>query len=265
MPIVELNGMSVHYHVDDFSTPWEDRDPILLIHSAGGNLNRWTQWMPTLAKSRKVIRFDIRGHGFTSTGSTIDSVDQIIQDIHHLLEFLHVKRTHVIGASAGGVIAIALTSELSTSVASLTLVASTPFLANTTINTRTWGEILKTQGTEAWLRADINLRFNSHTPHQVKDWYAQQGAKTPAQTVISLQSILLAENYSEILHSIETPTLILASKVDGITPPEAQLALHNLLPNSKLKWFENVGHNLKLEIPELLAQITSDFINNSEI
>ena len=96
------------------------------------------------------------------------------------------------------------------------------------------------------------------------DWYGQEGAKTPSETVISLQSVLLAQNYANILSYIKTPTLILASRVDGITPPAAQETLNNNLPNSNLMWFENVGHNMKLEIPDQLSNVCVNFKNNND-
>ena len=64
--------------------------------------------------------------------------------------------------------------------------------------------------------------------------------------------------------SIKTPTLILASRVDGITPPAAQETLNNNLPNSNLIWFENVGHNMKLEIPDQLSNVCVNFMNNND-
>ena len=79
MPLINLNGIDLHYHCDDFSSPWQNTTPVILIHSAGGNIHRWTQWMPNLAKSRPVIRFDLRGHGESSNGTLIESVDQQIR------------------------------------------------------------------------------------------------------------------------------------------------------------------------------------------
>ncbi len=264
MPIINLNGTKAHYHLDDFSPPWIVKPPALLIHSAGGNLNRWRQWMPNLAKSRPVVRLDLRGHGESSPGEIIESVDQLVQDIEALMGYLQYPTVHLIGASAGGVVGIRVAEQLKTSIKTLTLVASTPFLAKTTIDTQRWGEILKTQGTEAWLKADSDLRFGPETHQQVIDWYAKEGSKTPANSVISLQSVLLSEDYVPLLPRIHIPSLILASQTDGITPPHAQETLHLHLPDSQLVWFENVGHNLKLEIPEQLSQICSDFMESND-
>lgn len=261
MTLTKLKRITIHYHIDDYSAPWSDCTPVLLIHSAGGNVNRWHQWVPNLAKHRPVIRYDMRGHGLTETGTTITSVEELIQDILDLMEFLKIQKFHVVGASAGGVIALKL-AHTSSMVKSLTLIASTPFLAQTNINASEWGRILKEEGTKAWLLSDSHLRFGRDTNPEIIKWYAEEGSKTPATTVISLQQCLLAQNYSPILKDIKIPSLILASENDDITPHFAQITLNEQLSNSKLMWFKDVGHNLKLEIPDELSHITSDFISN---
>ena len=65
MPILQVNGVPFHYHLDDFSDPWLDSEAVLLHHSAGGNLHRWRAWVPALARFGPVARFDMRGHAGT--------------------------------------------------------------------------------------------------------------------------------------------------------------------------------------------------------
>jgi pimeloyl-ACP methyl ester carboxylesterase len=62
-----------------------------------------------------------------------------------------------------------------------------------------------------------------------------------------------------LLPNISTPTLILASAQDEITPMEAQNLMAQQIPNASLQTFEGVGHNMKVEIPDLLAGSIRDF------
>ena len=107
MPILDLNGDQFHYHVDDFSDPWRRDAPILLHHAAGGNLHRWRPWAPTLARHRPVVRFDMRGHAGTrkSLGDPFDLAD-LAADIARVLDALDIDRTHLVGASAGGIVSL---------------------------------------------------------------------------------------------------------------------------------------------------------------
>jgi pimeloyl-ACP methyl ester carboxylesterase len=56
----------------------------------------------------------------------------------------------------------------------------------------------------------------------------------------------------------------LAAAQDEITPPEVQRLMAQRMPNARLQTFEGVGHNMKVEIPDLLAGSVRDFIREIE-
>jgi len=77
--------------------------------------------------------------------------------------------------------------------------------------------------------------------------------------VLASQDCLLREDLTPLLPRISAPTLILAA-ADEITPPEVQYLMAQQIPNASLQTFECVGHNMKVEIPDLLAGEVTDFI-----
>ena len=77
---------------------------------------------------------------------------------------------------------------------------------------------------------------------------------------MAIQDWLLREDLTPFLPRISAPTLILAAAQDEITPPEVQYLMAQRIPNASLKTFEGVGHNMKVEIPDLLAGNVRDFI-----
>ncbi len=93
------------------------------------------------------------------------------------------------------------------------------------------------------------------------EWYADEGEKTPAEVVLALQGCLLREDLTPLLSNISVPTLILASSNDDITPLEIQRSMIERLPNATLETFDGVGHNMKVEIPGLLSQRVTHFID----
>ena len=56
----------------------------------------------------------------------------------------------------------------------------------------------------------------------------------------------------------------MASNQDEITPMEAQHLMAEKIPNARLKTFDGVGHNMKVEIPDILGSTVIDFIRNVE-
>ena len=264
MPMLGLDGGPFHYHVDDFSDPWRPAAPVLLHHAAGGNLHRWRPWVPTLARHRRVVRFDMRGHAGTPPppGMHFD-LPALAADIARVMDALGIDRTHLVGASAGGIVSLRFAHDFPDRLHSLTLVASTPRLARmgASMDTAAWRRILEEQGTRAWLMADTEKRFGPNTEPGIMEWYADEGAKTSAPAVMGLQGCLLAEDLTPLLPAIATPTLILAAAQDDITPPEVQELMARQMPNATLEFYEGVGHNMKVEIPDALAARTLRFVN----
>ena len=67
------------------------------------------------------------------------------------------------------------------------------------------------------------------------------------------------------LNQIQTPTLILAGKNDELTPPNMAEELNSEIPSSKLLIFEQGGHGLYWEVPELFNKAVLDFVNSIKI
>jgi len=265
MPFLQINGPQIHYHVDDYSDPWERPVPVLLQHSAGGNLHRWRPWVPTLARHHQVVRFDMRGHGKSSSPSGYEFlIADLAADISEVMDHLHVRKVHLVGASAGGIVSLRFAHDFPDRVQSLTLIASTPKLAQmgSRIDAGVWRRILEERGTKAWLLSDSQKRFGPDVTPNVIEWYAEEGSKTAALDVLGLQQCLLAQDLTELLPNISAPTLILASASDEITPPEIQRLMQDAMPNALLEFFDGVGHNMKVEIPDALAERTLAFFRD---
>jgi pimeloyl-ACP methyl ester carboxylesterase len=263
MPILNLNGDGFHYHLDDFSDPWRRAEPVLLHHAAGGNLHRWRGWVPTLARRHPVARFDMRGHAGTPPPAGLRfSLPELAADIARVMDGLDIEKAHLVGASAGGIVSLRFAHDFPDRLHSLTLVASTPRLARmgASMDAGAWRRILEEEGTRAWLLSDTSKRFGPDTDRGVIEWYADEGARTPAPAVLALQGCLLAEDLTALLPDIDVPTLILAASQDDITPLEVQRLMAGRIPRATLEVFDGVGHNMKVEIPDALAARTLEFI-----
>jgi pimeloyl-ACP methyl ester carboxylesterase len=82
--------------------------PLLLIHAGVADCQMWDAQLDEFARRFRVIRYDTRGYGRSRTEDTSFSNRQ---DILDLLDHLGVEKTHLIGVSRGGHIAIDFTLE----------------------------------------------------------------------------------------------------------------------------------------------------------
>ena len=267
MPFLTLNGSRFHYHWDDYTEPWRSKSVVLLHHAAGGNLHRWRAWVPTMAQHYKVLRFDMRGHAGTDGPPNGNfTLPGLAADITAVLDSLEIHKVHVVGASAGGIVSLQFAHDFPDRTHSLSLVASTPKLAQmgAAIDSSVWRRTLEEQGTKAWLASNSEERFGSNFEPELVEWYASSGEKTAAEMVLGLQGCLLSQDLTPLLPQIYAPTLIMASIQDEITPLNAQHLMAENIPNACLKTFDNVGHNMKVEIPDTLARTVMDFIRKVE-
>ncbi len=100
---------------------------VVLIHGLGTRADRWRTTMERLADSgRRVIAFDLPGHGFAAKGEGIDySVQGYARFLAALLDTLGLERPVLIGASLGGQVAATFAARTPQRAAALILVGST--------------------------------------------------------------------------------------------------------------------------------------------
>jgi len=262
MSKVKVGDFELNYHIDDFTDPWRPAETILLHHAAVGNINRWYAWIPTLARHYQVVRMDARGHGDSTKPPPNYQWDIKIlaRDISSLLDTLGLSRVHLVGASGGGIVSLQFAHDYPQRVRSLSLVASTPKLAHTDMNLASWGSLLDEKGVKGWLLSDAETRFASETPPELREWFAQEGARTPLHVAKEFTAYMATVDLTDLLRKIKVPTLILAARNDPITPMEVQEMMLDRIPQADLKVFDGVGHNMKVEIPDSLATAVLAFV-----
>ena len=242
MPYLRLNGLRFHYHLDDYTEPWQAKSVVLLHHAAAGNLHRWRAWVG------------------------IFSLPGLAADIAAVLDGLEIEKVHLVGASAGGIVSLRFAHDFPQRLHSLSLVASTPKLAQMGpgIDASVGRRTLEKEGTKAWLLSDAQKRFGLQAEPGLVEWYAAEGGKTPAEVVLALQDCLLREDLTPLLPQISAPTLIFGGRPGRDYSQEVQHLMAQQMPNASLQTFEGVGHNMKVEIPDLLAGKVRDFVGKIE-
>ena len=62
------------------------------------------------------------------------------------------------------------------------------------------------------------------------------------------------------LPEMQQATCLIWGKQDNVTPPEAALDFHKLLPNSDLFWIDKCGHAAMMEQPEEFNKILASWL-----
>jgi pimeloyl-ACP methyl ester carboxylesterase len=101
MPKIVVNGIKLHY--------WQlGKGPdLVMLHGLGGNLALWhLKMVPELQREYRVTTLDLRGHGYSDFTEDGYTTQELAEDLRCLLDALGIEKTHLLGHSWGGDIAL---------------------------------------------------------------------------------------------------------------------------------------------------------------
>jgi 3-oxoadipate enol-lactonase len=102
MPLIEQNGRHTHYRWDG-----PESAPVLVFsNSLGTQLSMWDSQIPELSKSFRILRYDTRGMGLSTTNGELHGIAGLATDLIELLDALSIPRAHFCGLSMGGAVGI---------------------------------------------------------------------------------------------------------------------------------------------------------------
>ena len=91
---------------------WEGKgDPVLCIHGLTANCRSWDRIASTLAPDYRVLAMDLRGRGLSDKPEKGYFVEQHVQDVHHVLEDLGLKKVILMGHSLGAFASLAFAAR----------------------------------------------------------------------------------------------------------------------------------------------------------
>ena len=255
-------------------------EPIILIHGFGSRKEGFKCQIPALSQNFKVITFDNRGAGKSERVDEPYTMETLADDIRSLLDFLKIKKTHVLGVSMGGLIAQQFVLQYPEYVDKLVLintVTGSPDNVGLEMlkkNRLEQLELIKIDPEKAfWDNAHIwyyhkyrkEIRANP-TKKFFGIWSAEDEIREstidmPTVRDIELQIEALKGFESlEKLPKIKNKTLLLAASHDKICTN--MMEMHKKIPNSVFKVIEKAGHESpKTRAPEV-NQIIIDFMQN---
>ena len=259
--LVAVRGMQVHVRDEG---PRTADEPLVLLHGIGDSLHTWDGWVRELSKTRRVIRFDLPGHGLTGPyqGEWLAGGERywMLTDAKFVvatLDALKVTQPVVLGGnSLGAQIAWETTDYLRASqpqrVARLILVDSTgyPFESTAVPMAFTLGRI------EALAPLLENTLPRFMVASSLRDTYGDPSKVTPALIDRYQELTLRAGNRRafglrmrvdlaaspERIANIRQPTLLLWGGQDRLIPPSHAKRFARNIVGSKLVIFDALGH-----------------------
>jgi pimeloyl-ACP methyl ester carboxylesterase len=240
---------------------------ILFLHSFGHNKNMWyPQLNHFVERGFRVIAPDMPGHGDSSFDPGHHTVDDFAQLYAELLQKLDVQHATVAGISIGGYIALRLWDQRSDLISALVLICSKAEADTEEIKERRRTQItnLRNSGLKAFVTTGAPKRVSQATIDNrpwVVDWIKMMNLTVSAEAnAATLDAMILRQDDTPVLPTINVPTLILSGSHDVFIPQTSPKNLANGIARSVHRVVENTGHVASLENPVAVNRYIQDFL-----
>jgi 3-oxoadipate enol-lactonase len=234
--------------------------PVLLIHALGLDWRMWDPVMTPLSAGRRVLAYDVRGHGWaTGTGAPY-TMDDTASDLIAVLDALDIDRAHVVGLSYGGGIAQTAAVAHPERFLSLALLATTDYPFDAFEARARSGEV---DGMHAQVVPSLT-RWFTPAALALDGWgvrYARERVRRAdstdwASSWRAFEGLRVAGRLSQF----GAPTLVLVGELDSSTTPEIMAGIAKRIPGARYQELPETPHMQTLERPELVVDALDDFL-----
>ena len=233
--IVDVRGLPTYVESSGEGTT------ILFLHGAAEWIGYSSKLVARLAETYRVVQPERRGHGRTPDRLGDLTYADMTEDTLALTGAMGLERPHLVGFSDGGIIALEAAMARPDRIGKVVAIG-----ANVSVSGLT-DEALE------WLRGV--------TPDT---WRPREAAKKHADWPVFGQKVIdMLRREPEIplpdLGRITTPVLVIGGDRDMIRL-EHLVAIHRAIADSELCIIPGASHELTVELPDLLAEITRRFL-----
>ena len=238
--------------------------PVLLLGgSLGTTLDMWDPQVPALSATRRVIRFEHRGHGGSPVPTGPYTIDELGADVLTLLDRLDLPRVSYCGLSIGGMVGQWLAIHAPERIDRLILLCTSAYLPPA----------------EGWHARAAAVR-EAGTPEVVADavlarWFTAAFAASHPDVVARYRAMISGidpEGYAGCceaiaaldlrggLPQITAPTLVVAGRQDPSIPPEHGEAIAAALPGARFELLDPGAHLASVERADAVTRLIAEHL-----
>ena len=259
---VETGGAALAYRVDG-----DGPETLVLVNGLADTKETWELQLPDFAERYRVVSYDNRGVGESSSPPGPYTTAEMADDLAGLVDALELSRFHLLGVSMGGMIAqeyaIAHPDRLLSASFCCTDSYPGPFCLRMF---SCWRDLVPHLGVGFTQREVLLWAFTT-------EFFEQRTAELEEIEAFMAANPQPEDTYLAQLHSIEThdtrgrlaavtcPAMTLVARGDLIIYPELSRRLHEELPRST--WVEVAGgHACLWEFPDEFNRAVLDFLGD---
>ncbi len=279
----KIRDTEIYFDVDGMGLqPDGDRmvkRPVLfLLHGGpGGDHSSFKTQVSPLSGTAQLVYIDHRGSGRSAPADQDTyTLDNNIDDLDALRDYLGLNRISILGSSYGGMVALGYAIRYPDRVANLILsatAASYRFMEDAQ-------RIVQERGTPDQVQVCEWLFSGSfESEKQLYEYYKtmgpmystrfdveqfehswNRGIRNFEQLNLGFGGFLRTFDFTDELHKIRCPTLVLAGAHDWICPPNHSKLIADKIPRANLKIFSKSAHQISADEPEAYLAAVHGFL-----
>ncbi|MDI6025000.1 3-oxoadipate enol-lactonase [Corticibacterium sp. UT-5YL-CI-8] len=260
MQFTSIGGVTLHYAFQDAGV---GKPVLVFINSLGTDFRIWDAVAPQFAHTHSILLYDKRGHGLSDLGQTPYSIDDHVDDLSGLLDHVGAQEIIVCGLSVGGLIAQKLAARRPQRVKALVLCDTAHKIGSAEMWNGRIGAI-EVGGLEPLAHGILERWFTPAFRETRRDELAgcrnmliRQSAAGYAATCAGIRDA----DQTELVKSLDVPTLCVVGDQDGSTSPELVKSMADLIPGARFEIIADAGHIPCIEQPDVLVAVIGDFLN----
>jgi pimeloyl-ACP methyl ester carboxylesterase len=264
MPYLSFNDAEHYYEVEGQGTP------LVFIHAGIANREMWDPQVEHFARNYRVILFDQRGVGKTTT---ITKKFNRRADLLALLDHLNAQKAILVGCSMGGSLALDFTLEHPERVERLVLIAASPSgMERDPELVKGWaeqdaafeaGDYEKVIELECQMWVDGPNRKRDEVSPAVREKVAAMERENLKIDTDGYDSVPLEPPAAGRLSEVRVPTLVIVGTGDQPSVVTAANMMAREIPHAELVMYEGVGHVPNMEKPEEVNRAIEKFLTKS--
>lgn len=235
---IKVNGSDVHYYTAG------QGEPLVVIHGGGGDARTWWKNISELAEKYTVYAPDLPGYGGSQPLDGHYYIPELSEFIGSFATSLGLETFHLVGHSLGGGVALDYALKSPQKIKKLVLVSSLCLgreiafwvrLMSIPALIRSLGALTVTilKGVK-WLAEQLN------PAGYIMPLSAASVTVGGSITTFKQQTLVLDNRLAEI----RVPTLLVWGAKDPIVPVRHAYQAARVIPDCRVKVFENRGHNV---------------------
>jgi pimeloyl-ACP methyl ester carboxylesterase len=223
------------YREDWFGEPWRRPEAAVLIHGNAESSIVWYAWMPRMGQEFRVLRPDLPGLGRSRIPAGFEwSLPNLAASVARVMDKAGADSAHIIGAKAGGAIAMQFAADYPARTRTLSVVHVPAAVTN---------ERVAASGASF---APQSARLGSAATKEMVDYWEHMFATAPETSTKGLLSAVSKSDPAKdgVLARIKAPTLLMTADRGQSQSVEKARAYQTLIPNSQLVVLRSDGYHI---------------------